>query len=330
MEQTKMRDLRVIGIPIMAALIFGLMAACGSPRTDDSRTVRVGYVPVTTALPLFVAIESGLFEEAGLTVEVTRFDSANLAVEALAAGRIDATSVVADLPWLALSQRAPDTFRFYATSVLDTDIRMDAILASPGSGVATIADLNGRTLATFPGSQLRSFAEVILSRSGVSPSSVQLVEMAPGNQLAALSSGAVDAIFCLEPICTIAEEQFGAIPIIQSPISAVLGEGEPISAANFGIAVAFLESHPDTAEAFIGVMWDAIARINSDQQIYRHLYPSFAPVGEALASRIPVTRFETSVDLDPELIRREVAILTAAGLLTSEIDVERLLYIPEN
>ena len=107
---------------------------------ENEEIIKVGYPAVSTSLPLFVAIEEGLFEEKGLKVEPIRFETANQIVEALVTDRIDATSVCADYPFLTIATKNDDAFKIYAWEMLDTIIPFDMILSKKGSAIKTLAD----------------------------------------------------------------------------------------------------------------------------------------------------------------------------------------------
>jgi NitT/TauT family transport system substrate-binding protein len=294
--------------------------------SGDKTPIRVGYVPVSTALPLFVAQKEGLFEKRGLLIDIQKFETANLAVDALASGRIEATSVVADLPWLTLEQRSPGIFRHYGWSILTSDVPMDMILVKKDSKITSLSGLQGKTLGTFPGSQLKAFAGAILQLKQVSPEKVRITELPPASLVGALAAGSVDAIFCLQPVCTIAQTKTGAVAIETSPISAIMGDGRAIAAASFGVSTAFSKAKPDKAKAFVEAMNEAMTLINADPKQYRVLYPQFSPVPADIALAVPVTSFMTLQNYDPEAIDREIRVLTEAGLLKPGLNHKALIY----
>jgi NitT/TauT family transport system substrate-binding protein len=318
----------LLATALLAALVYIWAFKSASNDGDVGQPIRVGYVPVSTALPLFVAEKEGLFKKRGLTLKLEKFETANLAVDALASGRIDATSVVADLPWLTLQQRQPGIFRHYGWSILTSDVPMDMILVKKNSNITSLAGLEGKTIGTFPGSQLKAFAGAILQFKQVPSANVRITELPPASLVGALAAGSVDAIFCLQPVCTIAQKKIGAVAIETSPISNVMGDGRPISAASFGIATAFSRNSPSRAVAFVEAMNEAMTLINADPIKYRSLYPQFSPVPPDLAAVVPVTRFMTLQNYQPEAIEREIRVLTEAGLLKAGFDHKALVYKP--
>jgi len=73
---------------MVVLLVIVLLLAAGSALGEEK--VKIGYLRLTLSFPTFVAAENGLFEQAGLKVELTPFESGTLIISALIAGRIDA------------------------------------------------------------------------------------------------------------------------------------------------------------------------------------------------------------------------------------------------
>lgn len=319
---------KIIYLFIIAMLFSGVYVLIGNRlfKNEYNKVISVGYPPVSTSLPLFVAIEEGLFDKRGLTVNPVRFETANQIVEALVTDRIDATSVCADYPLLSVATLKSDTFKIYAWEMLDTTIAFDMILAKRGSNIKTLADLDGKTIATYPGSQLKHYLGLILSNALDFTPNTTIVEMAPANHISALASGSVDALFTLEPLATIALVNEVAQVVSTSPISKYIGDGEPMPAASFAVSTSFTSKHPEISKSFVNAMWEAIALINEDQEKYRYLYPKFTAITAKLAERIPVTHFATVADMDFKLFQKEIDILFQADLLEKNIRAEDLIY----
>nr|VFK60380.1 MAG: NitT/TauT family transport system substrate-binding protein [Candidatus Kentron sp. UNK]VFK69231.1 MAG: NitT/TauT family transport system substrate-binding protein [Candidatus Kentron sp. UNK] len=316
---------KALYIVIILSLIVLAFVYNFFPKSEQN-VVKVGYPPVSTSLPLFVAIDQKIFSNKGLSIEPIRFETANQITEALVANRIDATSVSADFPFLTMAQRAPDAFKLYAWEMLDTNIPFDMILVRKDSSINSIADLHNKTVATFPGSQLRYYFQLILKKATEGTVDVTVTEMIPSNQIPALVSKSVDAIFCLEPICTIALEKGIGKILVTSPISRYISDGSPMPAASFAISSRFIQHRPKTALSFVEAMWSAIDLINANQERWRYLYPTFTPITPELAPKIPVTIFSKVNDMDLSLFQKEADILYEAGLLNRRTDVETLVY----
>lgn len=314
---------------IFSGISFSLKGQQSTTGTEAGKpvtTIKVGYPAVSTSLPLFVALEEGLFRKQGLRIEPVRFETANLIVEALAAGDIQATSVCADYPLLSVAAQQEDAFRIYAWEILDTIIPFDLILSRKGSDIHELADLEGKKIGTFPGSQLKHYLELILKNALGRLPEVTILELAPAEHLPALASGEVDALFTLEPMALMAVIQDIGQVVEASPISRYIGGGQAMPAASFAISTAFIREQPKLSLKFVKAMGKAIGRVNKDQERYRYLYPRFTNISAELAPQIPVTNFATVKDMDLSLFQKEADILFEAGLLPRRLSVGKLMY----
>ena len=78
-------------IPLLAVVVLLLAAACGDSKESGSsgETLRIGYSAWPGWFPLAVAEEKGLFDKAGLKVELTYFVDYTASLDALVAGKVD-------------------------------------------------------------------------------------------------------------------------------------------------------------------------------------------------------------------------------------------------
>jgi len=65
------------------------VASLGAPVFAEEKKLMIGYWPLSAGLPFYVAMDRGLFKEAGVNVEAVKFASPNQVVDAMIAGRLD-------------------------------------------------------------------------------------------------------------------------------------------------------------------------------------------------------------------------------------------------
>jgi taurine transport system substrate-binding protein len=141
-----MRTRRFRAIPALAAaaglLLCGL-AACGTAAPAAGHTIRVAYAAGTQA-DFYYALQHKLFAKYGVHVEPIKFDSGPALITALAAGSAD-VGYFGPPSLIAADAHGADLQVF---GVANDTGDMDALYASPKSGVATAAGLRGKTVAT--------------------------------------------------------------------------------------------------------------------------------------------------------------------------------------
>lgn len=109
---------------ILLVLLF-VMTAC-APVQKPAQTLKVGLMPAVDAAPMLLAQEKGLFEQAGVTVELTMFSNAQDRQSALQAKSID--GAMSDLIALATNVDAG----FAVKGVMQTD-GLFPVLAGEGA-----------------------------------------------------------------------------------------------------------------------------------------------------------------------------------------------------
>ena len=90
--------------------------------------------------------------------------TSNQALEALVAGRVDALAVVALETALALEVNTPGEFRIVEMTAATAETRVHRILVPSDSSVQVLSELRGKTVGTFPGSQMTVFLRLIFGR----------------------------------------------------------------------------------------------------------------------------------------------------------------------
>lgn len=179
--------------------------------------VRVGYVPVIGAAPLFVMAGAGWAREAGLDLALTKFESGPPAIQALASGTLDvlfvgiapvAVARSKGLPVKVLAASGIGGNGFAAQAPLAE--RFAAAGGDPKAAFAAFRQANGRPakIGTLPPGGTPTVAlRYWLRQAGVAAEDVQIVAMGIEAVQQAMLSGAIDGGTVLEPSLTLVLER---------------------------------------------------------------------------------------------------------------------------
>lgn len=201
----------------LTALFLAALAGAGFYFSDSLANIRqfsaaAPREKVTLALgrePLaalaMIAVEEKFFENAGLDVNVKKYNSGALSLKALLAGEAP-VATTADIP-IAFESLAHQDFSIVAT--IGSSDNEGRIVARKDKGVQTPADLRGKRVATQKSSAVHFFLHMFLLQNGLSAGDIQLSYMKPDELVKALVNGDIDAFSMREPFASQAMQSLG-------------------------------------------------------------------------------------------------------------------------
>lgn len=231
---TPRRLLSALAITAAAALALAGCSSGGSDAPADSggdagsselTTLKVATIGLTADGALIAGIEQGFFEEEGLRIETSIVANPPAGLAAVQSGQVD-IAYAPSIPLLnALSQGVPiqvvaaaDGFDEEALASDDPSQFDDTgLYAAPGSGVESVADLAGKTIAVPARSaQLEVVIAGELLKEGIDPANgVNWVVLDFTSAVSALQNGTVDAAGLVNPFTE--EAASNGAKLISSP-----------------------------------------------------------------------------------------------------------------
>ncbi|HEX7823716.1 MAG TPA: ABC transporter substrate-binding protein [Mycobacterium sp.] len=189
---TRWHKTRSIGA-LLATLAVAVTAAagCSTDTSSASHELTVGFVVDPSWSHIPVAEQAGYFKAHGINVKVINFSTGVEALQALSAGQVDVTTAAA-VPTSAAVVKSP-SLRVVADGSRWKGAR---IVARKGSGIATLADLNGKSIGAPLGTSAAYFATSVLKHTGTD---AKLVQVAPSAIVTAATQGNVDAVSIFQP-----------------------------------------------------------------------------------------------------------------------------------
>jgi len=244
---------------LVALLVSGcnFLGIGSSGGASGSGPITVAVVPGIDNAPLQVAVTEGLFRQNGLNVVVKDYPSIGAEYRALTSGQAQvAAGDYTDFFYMQSSGGAK--LRLIADGY-DAVSNSMAILTLPNSGITTPQQLQGLPggVAAAPAQLVQAgkavpfniqtlAAQEVLQNDGVSSSTVTWTAMQPQNMIGALRAGQVKAILVTEPYILQAEEQLGAVELVNA--STGVTDGLPMS-GYFSLA-SYQHANPSVVQAF--------------------------------------------------------------------------------
>jgi NitT/TauT family transport system substrate-binding protein len=171
------------------ALVLTLVLATGVARAD----IKVGFSDWPGWVAWVIAEQQGFFKKHGASVKLVWFPNYSDSISALSSGQLDANCQTWSDTMAPLAKGIP----LKVVLVNDNSAGNDAVMAA--TKLKGIKDLKGKTVALEEFSVSHFVLLTALSRSGMTPKDVKIVNLAAGDAAAAFLGGRVDAATVWNP-----------------------------------------------------------------------------------------------------------------------------------
>lgn len=180
-----------VGLAVLLCIVAPLSRAEPEPVTITLAESSVS-VPVTLS---YIARDKGFWRDEGLEVRLASFTAGRLALDALVGGGAQ-FATVAQSP-LAVAAFSTDEFSIIAEISNSPDEL--GVIARRSAGILKPADLKGKTIAYFAGTQTDYFLSLFLQSHGMSRADVKALSLSPPDSVLAIKNGDVDAMIAWRP-----------------------------------------------------------------------------------------------------------------------------------
>ena len=241
---------KYIAIFLALALLLSL-SACGNSyagKTEETITVVLDWTPNTNHTGIYVALANGYFKEAGLNVEVVQ-PPEDGAVTLVASGKAQFGVSFQDSLAPAFVGESPMPVTAVAAVIQHNT---SGIVSRAGEGMVTPRGLEGKKYATWDLDVEKATIRDVMVADGGDFDKVELIPSTVTDEVSALRSGSVDAIWIFYGWAGVACEVAG-LPIDYfefADIDPVFDYYTPVIIGGN----AWLEEHPETAKAFLSAL----------------------------------------------------------------------------
>jgi len=285
---------RCLGLFVLTAIVALAAGGCSVAQTPaGSATVemrrvdetaaasgrlRIGVLPITDAVPLYIALQEGYFEEEGLAVELVPVASAAERDQLMIAGGIDgqisdmvATALFnAEEPRLRIVRKARQAY---------PGAPQFRILVPKDSPIVSVDDLRGVQIAVSENTIVQYVTERLLQKEGLDASSISTIsvpQIPVRYQL--LMEGQVKAATLPEPL--------GTLAILEGARAILDDSAHPeISQSVLTFRADILEERPGDVRRFLAAYERAIEDTRTRPEEFHNLLVEKGRVPEALADQ---------------------------------------------
>jgi NitT/TauT family transport system substrate-binding protein len=323
-------DLRLVPLVLsVAVLASGCHLLGGSGAASASGPITVAVVPGIENAPLRVAVQDGLFQQHGLDVTIHDYSSLGAELQALTSGKAQIAG--GDYTGFFYEQAIGGVPLRLVADGYDAASDSVAILALPSSGITTPQQLEGLPggvatppeVAPYPTTVPYNIqtlaAEEVLQNDGVSPSSVNWTRMQPQDMIAALASGQVKAILATEPYILEAEEQLGAVEVVDA--SSGVTSGLPLS-GYFSLA-SYAHADPSALQAFQAAL-DQAQSDCAQRGPVQAVLPRLTGMSAGDAELVTLGTYPTSLNVGE--VQRVAGLMYDSGMINNPVNVSALAF----
>jgi NitT/TauT family transport system substrate-binding protein len=333
--------------------VAGLAAGCSSASAGSSgvgsiasslptnygpaeqTTLNVGVVPAMDSAGFFVAQSEGLFTKEGLKINYSPATSSETAITQQLAGKlqISAGNYVSYVQAVAKQHEPLEIIS--EGSVMQQGAQ--TLFVMPSSHITQLSQLKGKLIGVNAPQNIDYLLGVsVLKENGIDPSDVKFptakdkASAAFGGAIPFpdmgqdLASGELSAAIMPEPFASLAEQQFGAVPL------ADLNQGAtsdfPIE--GYVVTKAWAEQNPNTLQRFLAALSAGQEIADTDRAAVETAFESLngAQNGNVPSTIAAVMALDTyPIGIDQARLQRVADVMYQFGLLTSNYDVGKML-----
>lgn len=327
---------RITALAATVALAVGALAGCGSQSASSSSkstseaSADASSSDKNKATTLNVAYQAGYIQiedmkekktletalkDKGYDVKVTytQFESGPPENEAFASDQQD-VGFMGNVP--ALSGIASGQKRSLVGIAINGP-KLEAVVVPKDSPIKTVKDLKGKKIGLVVGSIAQNLVYNLFKANGLDFNDAQYVNLSPGEQESALSSGQVDAVATWEPTIT---------NIVNDGTGRVLANGENgiLLAENPIVArTEYVEANPDIIETFLQVYKKTTDEELKDKDGYIDKYYEAMGIDkDSLAAMVNASNYPVKItDEDIKDLQGTADFLKDTGLINQDLKV---------
>lgn len=283
-------------------------------------TVRVASDTNAGVLPMWVAMDQGIFKQHGLNVQYTQIDNVGTLPPQLNK-TFDIAFVTPTAAIAATSKGIPVT-EIAGGYTATTENPASWLMVKKGSNITSLAQLKGKTIGALTIAGTLNYATLnMLNTAGVPANSVKVIAVAPPQQLSQLNAGRVDAVETVEPF----HQQMVA--------AGATSVGEPYQSMKFPLSAIWWGANPTWAsqnatvvKEFVASLADAVTFINKNDEAARSILEKYTKLPEAVIKKYPFPDYDPSVR--PEDIPKWLEVAKSYGGFNGTVDLSKLTFQP--
>jgi ABC-type nitrate/sulfonate/bicarbonate transport system substrate-binding protein len=318
----------IIAVIVIAGLAFNKYTTqeITDPKQTRLQKVKVGKVPTFDSLYLKVGEVKGYFTESGLDVEPIEYQSGNQLVDALVRGDVDAVCCSGIVAGLDAQVASPDKIKIFTVQDDSGGVDWNKLIVKNESTIKSIQDLAGKKVAVFPGSIAAPTFKKYLEKNNVDISKLETVPTPAPNQITALESGSVDALWAYDPNGVVALST-GKYRQTDNSIYYKLNS-KSSSGAGF-ISSKFINEKPVLASKFVKATSKSFKFIQENNSESKTISASLFKYEPDVVAKLNLAYYFENSKIDINRTQEYVDFLYEIGIIKQKVNIAEMFYRAE-
>lgn len=318
-----MKRTRIVTATAATALVITALTACSSspePAATSTPSEAGGIVEAEIVVgtggqlsntDVFAAVQSGYFEDQGLTATTQILTAGSNAIPQLISGELTFATVDTTTAINATLQNVGITAVATNTVGIPDDTGYGMIVAGADAGIESPKDLEGKKVQVNAlGGTAQVLTQASVESDGGDPSKVEFVEIAPPQALPALQAGQVDAAVLSEPNVT-AAKALGFVAVFNPEQDTVPN----LPTFVFVTSTAFAQENPAVVTQFQNAILASNQALNADPELIRETALTSTEVPEEVLAQVEGLPLFGEEPLSGEQVQEYIDILVEYGAL---------------
>ena len=304
----------------------GSTGASGNAGASGKVTnVSLGYVPYSDDASLFYAQSSGIFKKHGLNVTFVA-QASPVAVEASMASGTEQFGFITTPVLINLNSKGVNVKCVSSVDGSEPSNPADdstVLVAAKGSGITSVKDLAGKSVAEVQLTSLNSLAvEILAKQAGIDPTSIHQIAIPFPQMPAALAQGRVQAAVIVAPFADTATAE-GAT-VLTHPNVDLFPNG---TVTCLDAMSSYLSANPTIASEFRAAMNESVTYSATHQSVVKQTLAKGLSLPMAVAEKqILATNFSTT--FNTASITQIENDMKEFGIITSAPPASSLIWNP--
>lgn len=302
---------------------FSLMACSGGSngassdgQAESAKTMRIGTLQTEDSLPFWVAEAEGMYEQAGVGVEIITFQSAQELSTAFAAGEIDGAMTDAQVSASLVASGTDVTLAWVTLGTTPEQGRF-GIMTSPDSGIASLQDLAGKGIGVGSNTVPEYVMDNLMEQAGVPEDQIvnEEIKKLPV-RYESMANNQVAAAALPASLLALGEAQ-GMVLLADDT------QGDNISQSVFAVNSAWIANGGSGALDAVRTSWNkAVSAINADPESFRALLIEKASLPELVAADYAIATYPETMVPTADMVDPVLSWMDKKGYLTAPVSYD--------